>query len=123
MHTLNYIVLHSACHCNTILPIIPDVADKAEASLMLHSINEMIEQQSKTNDNGQAAVAQPIYHTLALLHTVLGELDKVKFYILAAAIQEIDAALYSIGARQLQVHVYCIPSPGIAVCTRSIEGW
>ena len=74
MHTLNCIVLYSAHHC--IPSSLPDVADKAEASLMLHSINEMMEQQSETTDSGPAVV-QPIYHTLALLHTVLGELDKV----------------------------------------------
>ena len=53
-----------------------DVADKAEAGLMLHSINELREEQVKDTENGQADTL-PIYDTLALLHTVLGELDKV----------------------------------------------
>ena len=59
-------------------PLSPDTADKAEASLMLHSISELREHQPEeksVNRNG----ALPLYHTLALLHTVLGDKEKVSF--------------------------------------------
>ena len=55
-----------------------DVAEKAEGSLMLHSINELREHQPQSPEGGAIAMATtPIYHTLALLHTVLGDPDKV----------------------------------------------
>ena len=58
---------------------VSDVADKAEGSLMLHSINELREHQPPSPGGGAnvATATTPIYHTLALLHTVLGEYDKV----------------------------------------------
>ena len=59
-------------------PLSPDTADKAEASLMLHSISELREHQPEeksVNRNG----ALPLYHTLALLHTVLEDKEKVSF--------------------------------------------
>ena len=58
------------------LSLSPDTADKAEASLMLHSISELREHQPEeksVNRNG----ALPLHHTLALLHTVLGDKEKV----------------------------------------------
>ena len=56
-----------------------DVAEKAEGSLMLHSINELREHQPLSPGGGAnvTKATTPIYHTLALLHTVLGEHDKV----------------------------------------------
>ena len=45
---------------------------------MLHSISELREHQPEeksVNKNG----ALPLYHTLALLHTVLGDKEKVSF--------------------------------------------
>jgi formiminotetrahydrofolate cyclodeaminase len=47
---------------------------------MLHSINELREHQPPSPGGGaNAAMATtPIYHTLALLHTVIGEHEKVK---------------------------------------------
>ena len=44
---------------------------------MLHSINELREQQPQKTDS-ETVQDLPIYHTLALLHTVLGDLDKVR---------------------------------------------
>ena len=46
---------------------------------MLHSINELREHQPPSPGGGTnvAMSTTPIYHTLALLHTVLGEHDKV----------------------------------------------
>ena len=46
---------------------------------MLHSINELRERQPKSPSGGSPD--QPIYHTLALLHTVIGDLDKVRTWI------------------------------------------
>ena len=43
---------------------------------MLHSINELREHQPKSPSNGSSE--QPIYHTLAPLHTVIGDLNKVR---------------------------------------------
>ena len=62
-----------------ILCSLSDVAEKAEGSLMLHSINELREHQPPSPGGGAnvAMATTPIYHTLALLHTVLGEHDKV----------------------------------------------
>jgi hypothetical protein len=59
-----------------------DVAEKAEGSLMLYSINELREHQPHSPGGGAnvAMVTAPIYHTLALLHTVIGEYDKVRVY-------------------------------------------
>ena len=56
-----------------------DVAEKAEGSLMLHSINELREHHPPSPVGGAnvTMTTTPIYHTLALLHTVLGEHDKV----------------------------------------------
>jgi hypothetical protein len=50
---------------------------------MLHSINELREHQPPSSPGGGANVAMattPIYHTLALLHTIVGEYDKVRVY-------------------------------------------
>ena len=60
-------------------PSLSDVAEKAEGSLMLHSINELREHQPPSQGDGANVVmaTTPIYHTLALLHTVVGEYDKV----------------------------------------------
>ena len=46
---------------------------------MLHSINELREHQLQTPAAAgmEAQPTTPIYHTLALLHVVLGEQDKV----------------------------------------------
>ena len=55
--------------------MLSDTAEKAEGGLMLHRINELREHQSHSAGEGMAT--KPIYHTLALLHTVLGEQDKV----------------------------------------------
>lgn len=57
-------------------PSLSDVAEKAEGSLMLHSINELREPSQGDGANVVMATT-PIYHTLALLHTVVGEYDKV----------------------------------------------
>lgn len=51
---------------------------------MLHSINQLREHQSAHSPSGTVGggaiitmATTPIYHTLALLHTVLGDHDKV----------------------------------------------
>ena len=69
-------------NCFTVLSLsISDVAEKAEGSLMLYSINELREHQPPSPGGGAnvAMATTSIYHTrtLALLHTVLGEHDKV----------------------------------------------
>ena len=50
---------------------------------MLHSINELREHQPPSPGGGATVAMEttPIYHTLALLHTVLGEHDKVRQYM------------------------------------------
>ena len=54
---------------------------------MLHSISELREHQPEeksVNRNG----ALPHYHTLALLHTVLGDKEKVSFIVKVKTVRE-----------------------------------
>ena len=76
---MEYGIHHWVWYCWSCL----DVAEKAEGSLMLHSINELREHQPAQSPGGGAIAmaTTPIYHTLVLLHTVLGEHNKVDYCI------------------------------------------
>ena len=67
-------VVLCGCTCRQDYPHIhSDVADRAEACAMLHTIRELREEH--TTSSPQLMV--PVYHTLGMLHTILGEHDKV----------------------------------------------
>ncbi len=61
------------CDVRGIMHNIVDVAERAEGLSMLHSIREWRENVTAAHPQLMA----PLYHTLALLHTAVGEKDKV----------------------------------------------